>query len=27
MFDEALAALKTEDTLRVADRSAIAVDN
>jgi hypothetical protein len=27
MFDEALAALKTEDTLRVADRSAVAVDN
>ena len=27
MFDEALVALKTEDTLRVADRSAIAVDN
>jgi hypothetical protein len=27
MFDEALAALKTEDTLRIADRSAIAVDN
>ena len=27
MFDEALTALKTEDTLRVADRSAIAVDN
>lgn len=27
MFDEALLALKTEDTLRVADRSAIAVDN
>jgi len=27
MFDEALAALKTEDTLRVADRSAVAIDN
>lgn len=27
MFDEALSALKTEDTLRIADRSAIAVDN
>jgi len=27
MFDEALGALKTEDTLRVADRAAIAVDN
>jgi hypothetical protein len=27
MFDESLLALKTEDTLRVADRSAIAVDN
>ena len=27
MFDESLAALKTEDTLRIADRSAIAVDN
>jgi len=27
MFDEALGALKTEDTLRIADRSAIAVDN
>ena len=27
MFDEALVALKTEDTLRVADRSAVAVDN
>jgi hypothetical protein len=27
MFDEAIVALKTEDTLRVADRSAIAVDN
>lgn len=27
MFDEALNALKTEDTLRIADRSAIAVDN
>lgn len=27
MFDEALASLKTEDTLRVADRSAVAVDN
>jgi hypothetical protein len=27
MFDEALAALKTEDTLRISDRSAIAVDN
>jgi len=27
MFDEALAALKTEDTLRIADRSAVAVDN
>jgi len=27
MFDEALVALKTEDTLRIADRSAIAVDN
>lgn len=27
MFDEALIALKTEDTLRIADRSAIAVDN
>lgn len=27
MFDEALVALKTEDTLRLADRSAIAVDN
>jgi hypothetical protein len=27
MFDEALASLKTEDTLRIADRSAVAVDN
>jgi hypothetical protein len=27
MFDEALLALKTEDTLRIADRSAVAVDN
>ena len=27
MFDDALAALKTEDTLRIADRAAIAVDN
>jgi len=27
MFDESLAALKTEDTLRIADRSAVAVDN
>lgn len=27
MFDDALAALKTEDTLRVADRAAVAVDN
>ena len=27
MFDEALGALKTEDTLRVADRSAVAIDN
>lgn len=27
MFDEALAALKVEDTLRIADRSAVAVDN
>jgi hypothetical protein len=27
MFDEALGALKTEDTLRVADRAAVAVDN
>jgi len=27
MFDEALAALKTEDTLRIADRSAVAIDN
>lgn len=27
MFDESLASLKTEDTLRVADRSAVAVDN
>lgn len=27
MFDEALGSLKTEDTLRVADRSAVAVDN
>jgi hypothetical protein len=27
MFDEALAALKAEDTLRIADRSAVAVDN
>lgn len=27
MFDEALGALKTEDTLRIADRAAVAVDN
>jgi hypothetical protein len=27
MFDEALVSLKTEDTLRIADRSAVAVDN
>ena len=27
MFDDALVALKTEDTLRVADRAAVAVDN
>ena len=27
MFDEALVALKSEDTMRIADRSAIAVDN
>lgn len=27
MFDESLASLKTEDTLRVADRAAVAVDN
>jgi len=27
LFDEALVALKSEDTMRIADRSAIAVDN
>jgi hypothetical protein len=27
MFDEAMSTLKTEDTLRVGDRSAVAVDS